>query len=1049
MYAHPKRARMGVVKEVFGRDKVSMISDKGIEIVNIGEMGKYLNWEMMGVRKREEEMWGEEVKDNKTIFSTTKTLCPNIQFIVPVTSQMLYFSTTYENEYIFNYLFGVSPSIIRELGDHLSTWQQNSISIPRLFDENDVKRGYCVFNLTCEKVKKYKDFSPYAKQILEGETISEKMLSEAERTRVKTRFKELTGKEDYANDPSLKSIWDKLTQEQFNYSSFINNDWKNAYGSFGADILVQYRSGITVDNYQGYLQLMEVIKSIPPEYANFYLHLKDFEGQTARQYYTRIVDNDSLDAVARSLKKWYEESKDIKAKVSRSLKDFTPPPYGGGADYKTRLDNFVKSFISNELMQNVEKLESPDLLSFTLEERIKLLKLYSSLSHVGGNKEKLLIKLLFSASEKDQSELLNRIEADPNFFNELRYSIDDENRALFYQFISLVIIRQMGVEKYVKEYQAILALYRSKQASEKVLPFASPGLIRQIFDTSHYYKIDMQGEKLSVVVESTNPARLQAFLVSSAIGPIGTTLAAGTAMLTKYDLLKSLSQKPAKTYTFNKHELVGINIILEREDLNQGVNGLMVVPAQYLWYLNQIQEDNEMEKALDALFIILDVVGVVATGGLAATAFLAFSVTDTLIRNYRSEIKKWRYGSELLDSWQVVQIGMLAFGAQQLITHGPSLLTAAKNSLVNFKNSILAAPAHIQSGLKNMIASMEAFFEVLVKNLPSPIPGLGLHPKTVQALKGLGLKVAVRLGQTLGMNFSWITVDGFRVIYKDVLIFEGKTAGEVDNFVQKLAKMSEGETGKYLDDLVRKVRAGYKVSKEGLELLARKADEALELIDTSADDLLKKFPFINEKGKFSSEELTRLDKILSSSKERNAKMIRDKIRVSNNLTANELEGLKEVLIAYRNAKVPGVVGILEGTIQGKNGERIFIQRINYTSRGMNKEEIINSRHTLVHEWLTVDAQKIIDKGKSITVRTTHGKCAEPINISQFLFEAEKVLGMKPNTMKIEQARELFEGSVSFAKRIDNVNKPMIHMLDKEACSSCNPLLKYFNIKVIH
>jgi microsomal dipeptidase-like Zn-dependent dipeptidase len=52
MYAHPKRARMGVVKEVFGRDKVSMISDKGIEIVNIGEMGKYLNWEMMGVRKK-------------------------------------------------------------------------------------------------------------------------------------------------------------------------------------------------------------------------------------------------------------------------------------------------------------------------------------------------------------------------------------------------------------------------------------------------------------------------------------------------------------------------------------------------------------------------------------------------------------------------------------------------------------------------------------------------------------------------------------------------------------------------------------------------------------------------------------------------------------------------------------------------------------------------------------------------------------------------------------------------------------------------------------
>jgi hypothetical protein len=86
MYAHPKRARMGVVKEVFGRDKVSMISDKGIEIVNIGEMGKYLNWEMMGVRRKEEENWGEEVKQIKQ--KTKRNYAMTLQKISPRLSVM-------------------------------------------------------------------------------------------------------------------------------------------------------------------------------------------------------------------------------------------------------------------------------------------------------------------------------------------------------------------------------------------------------------------------------------------------------------------------------------------------------------------------------------------------------------------------------------------------------------------------------------------------------------------------------------------------------------------------------------------------------------------------------------------------------------------------------------------------------------------------------------------------------------------------------------------------------------------------------------------------
>ena len=98
------------------------------------------------------------------------------------------------------------------------------------------------------------------------------------------------------------------------------------------------------------------------------------------------------------------------------------------------------------------------------------------------------------------------------------------------------------------------------------------------------------------------------------------------------------------------------------------------------------------------------------------------------------------------------------------------------------------------------------------------------------------------------------------------------------------------------------------------------------------------------------------------------------------------------------------------------------------------------RHPLVDEWLEVLAPEVLQR------RGTHGRCAEPINISEWLFRAEEALKIPKGSLKIEQAREIFSSVISKAKAIQNndVDK-LIHRLDKQACRSCNPLLKYFNI----
>lgn len=133
-------------------------------------------------------------------------------------------------------------------------------------------------------------------------------------------------------------------------------------------------------------------------------------------------------------------------------------------------------------------------------------------------------------------------------------------------------------------------------------------------------------------------------------------------------------------------------------------------------------------------------------------------------------------------------------------------------------------------------------------------------------------------------------------------------------------------------------------------------------------------------------------------------------------------------------KRPGVGAVLEGNLNGSNA---IIK--NYSGRGLTKAQRRGKMHPLVLEWLD-NAPEILRK------RPTHGNCAETFNISDWLFEAERKMKMKKGSMKIDKARSVFDGVVSKAKAIENNNvDKLVHGLHKNACPSCNPMLKHFNI----
>jgi YwqJ-like deaminase len=153
-------------------------------------------------------------------------------------------------------------------------------------------------------------------------------------------------------------------------------------------------------------------------------------------------------------------------------------------------------------------------------------------------------------------------------------------------------------------------------------------------------------------------------------------------------------------------------------------------------------------------------------------------------------------------------------------------------------------------------------------------------------------------------------------------------------------------------------------------------------------------------------------------------------KLSNEAELLLLKYADNALLAYTKLDRPAVVSVLEG-----RGKQVFA----YSNKsGLDAGELPKGLHPLVKKWLN-------EANESIRLRPQHGKCAEPSVISKWLWEIDP-----KGKMKIDIARKEFEGVVGKATSIKSSGiKATQHGKLKEACPTCNPLLKYFNIIEIH
>lgn len=128
---------------------------------------------------------------------------------------------------------------------------------------------------------------------------------------------------------------------------------------------------------------------------------------------------------------------------------------------------------------------------------------------------------------------------------------------------------------------------------------------------------------------------------------------------------------------------------------------------------------------------------------------------------------------------------------------------------------------------------------------------------------------------------------------------------------------------------------------------------------------------------------------------------------------------------------PGAASILE-----KGNRRLA----RYSRKGFRPGVIPPDLHPLVKTWLE-------NAPIELRNRITHGKCAEPTSVSDWIYEAEAARGMEKGTMTIEEARTEFEGVKSQAVTIDPAN-PAEHGQPKKACDTCDPLLGHFGIEEV-
>lgn len=338
-------------------------------------------------------------------------------------------------------------------------------------------------------------------------------------------------------------------------------------------------------------------------------------------------------------------------------------PLGGVV---TSFESFIKTFqdrlasidtaTTDEELQNIGRsLTLADIMQLNFAQRIKLVKALINRAEFKDQDTIIKITTYFQLSEYGLyiDELIAN---DYALFQQMDDEMEPPFYATFHAQLKFYAIYVGGIEAFGEGVAKVMSDFNSDEPEKcfgngtRIIPFSAPGLFGT--DLAYSYDITYANGNISIIV-------------------------------------KAAGMIPIKVATFKPFDMVGVYVITGKTDVGE-TGQLLIMPALNLEFLHEKNKSQAWENLMDAVFIVVGIVGMILAPELVtfviAAIDTAYFVADSIIRSYRNEIAKSEAGREFLETWDVVSGVMMVFGIAQAALALPELFLLLRKGWDGIKN---------------------------------------------------------------------------------------------------------------------------------------------------------------------------------------------------------------------------------------------------------------------------------------------------------------------------------------------------------------------------
>ncbi len=298
------------------------------------------------------------------------------------------------------------------------------------------------------------------------------------------------------------------------------------------------------------------------------------------------------------------------------------------------------------------------------EDMLRAISAYGDLTgvvlftRVGKSDEEAMIRLINSTPATQVTDLLAWMQANHGeFYNELHSAIDGDEFKQLHNTLDTLATSKLETETANDPARAEqLKAQREEMiyqgaAHKKVVPWADPGFFKQFYaDTSYEFIVNWDADN-NIVLHYYDPREWKGGL-------------------------RNIKQKGP----YSPWEYIGVEFLEDDSDLNGERGEIRMMPAIYLFFLNNKQTQRQIGEALDLVFLAVGIGELAAAAKLAqmiiAAIDIALTAASLITNSYKEELPK--------DLKAAFDVANMAFSFYQVAKLGKALVSQSWEVVESF-----------------------------------------------------------------------------------------------------------------------------------------------------------------------------------------------------------------------------------------------------------------------------------------------------------------------------------------------------------------------------